>query len=125
MPPHLLVALLLAFGVTAPGGPALAASSRDAMASPLPADALPVPPPKPAKLPGQPVFAPAPVPDPDLQRPLADVDADRPRTKVVPNLFKQSERRTGDGFVNGSAGTYDSDHRLRPSPEINLRVPLQ
>lgn len=109
----------------APIGPTLAAPKKATIAAPLPADALPVPPPKPRKPDALLQFAPAPIPDPDLQRPAADIKADQPRTKVVPSLFKQSERLSGDGYVSGSAATYDADHRLRPSPGISFLVPLQ
>lgn len=124
---HVLPVLLLAAGAVcgAPPGQALAAAKGATMAAPLPANALPVPPPPPPQLQAMQEFAPAPVPDPDLQRPLADVMADRPRTKVVPNLFKPTERVHGDGYVTGSAGTYDGDTRLRPNPVLNLLVPLK
>ena len=104
---------------------ALAASTGTTISAPLPADALPVPPPKAGQFQALQGFAPAPVPDPDLQRPRADVLAEQPHTKVVPSLFDQSYRRSGDGYVKGSAGEYDTDRRFRASPGINLRVPLQ
>jgi len=94
-------------------------------AAPLPPDALLVPPP-PVVLPARPGFVPAPVPNPDLQRPLADLMDQRPRTEVAPSLFSQPDRRKGEGFVPGSAATYsEPDRRIRPSPGINLRVPLE
>ena len=120
-----VVLLVLGAAVAAPTGPALAASAGTTISAPLPADALPVPAPKSNSLLTAQGFAPAPMPDPDLQRPLVDRMAERPRTAVVPNLFNQADRRNGDGFVQGSAGQYDPDHRLRPSPTLNLRLPLQ
>ena len=95
------------------------------IAAPLPASALPVPPPSPKPLETLRNYAPAPVPDPDLQRPRADVIADEPRTRVEPNLLNSTDRRSGDGYVSGSAGTYDADRRLRASPVLNLLVPLK
>lgn len=127
-PPRLLSVLLLALGAAggAPVGQVLAAAAGASITSPLPADALPVPPPRPRRIDeALQQFAPAPVPDPDLQRPLADIKAAEPRTQVKPNLFKEPERRDGDGYVNGSGGTYDPDHRIRPSPSLNLLVPLR
>ena len=102
------------------------------MSDPLPADALPVPPPR-AEVEAHPAatlratqgFTPAPVPNPDLQRPRADVLAEQPRTSVGLNLFNPPDRRNGEGYVRGSAGDYDPDRRLRASPGLNLRVPLQ
>jgi hypothetical protein len=106
-----------------------------AMAAPLPAMAephasgvvvpgLPVPP--------QPLdtlrdYAPAPVPNVDLDRPLADQRAERPRTEVSPSLFNERARRNGNGYLPGSAAQYDPNESrgFRPTPGINLRVPLQ
>lgn len=127
---HLLVLLLLGCGLASvvPVGPARAASAGSSMATPLPADALLVPPraAKPDAGLSASGFAPAPMPDPDLQRPLADMMAERPRTAVVPNLFgQQPDRPRGEGYVQGSAGQYDPDRRLRPSPSVNLKVPLE
>jgi hypothetical protein len=127
-PVVLLAGLLAGLLTCGPGMAAQAASTRTpSIAAPLPANALPVPP-QPRKsetfsaLEG---FAPAPVPNPDLQRPLSDILADRPRTEVVPSLFNKSDRRGGEGYVRGSAAQYDPDHRFNPSPGINLKVPLQ
>ena len=126
-PRDLLAVLLLALGAACGAGigQTLAASNGGSISAPLPADALPVPPTKPRHIQSLQQFAPAPVPDVDMPRPRADVKADEPHTKVVPNLFKEPERRTGDGYVSGSGGTYDGDHRSRPSPGINVLVPVQ
>jgi hypothetical protein len=121
-PRHLLPALLVVLGV-AYG--ARAESTGGTISRPLPSDALPVPPPRTEQVLSSQGFAPAPVPDLDLQRPRADVLADQPRTQVLPNLTKRPDRPNGDGFVDGSAGTYDPAHRFRASPGINLTVPLQ
>ena len=116
--PVLLLALGLACG-------AQAASTGLTMSAPLPANALPVPPIPPPPQHPQHGFAPAPVPNLDLQRPLADLLAERPHMEVVPNLFGQRDRRNGEGFVPGSAAQYDPNRRLIPSPGINIRVPMQ
>ncbi len=123
----LLAVLLLALGAACGAGigQTRAASSGTSISAPLPADALPVPPPKSRRIQTLQQFAPAPVPDVDMPRPPADVKADEPHTKLVPNLFKQPERRSGDGYVSGSGATYDGDHRSRPSPGINVLVPVQ
>jgi hypothetical protein len=122
--PVLLLALGMAGG--APIGQTMAATSGSTMSAPLPAEALPVPPPKPGPGLNATGFAPAPMPDPDLQRPLADLMAERPHTAVVPRLFERADRANGEGYVEGSAPQYDPpDRRSRPSPSINLRVPLQ
>ncbi len=127
-PRRLLAVLLLALGAAGgvPVGRGLAAPAGASISSPLPADALPVPPPRQRRIDeALQQFAPAPVPDPDLQRPQADIKAAQPRTQVVPNLFTPPERRVGDGYVSGSAGTYDPDRRTRASPSLNLLVPLK
>ena len=73
--------LLLAVGVA--GGASLrvtlAASAGTTISAPLPANALPVPAPKIGSGLTAQDFAPAPMPDPDLQRPLADRLAEAPR----------------------------------------------
>ncbi len=118
--PVLLLALGLASG-------AQAASTGTTFSAPLPSKALPVPPVPPATPPLQlrQGYDPAPVPDLDVQRPQADRLAEQPHTEVVPSLFDSKARRQGDGYVPGSARQYDANTRLRPSPGINLRVPLQ
>jgi hypothetical protein len=117
--PVLLLALGLACG-------AQAASTGLTISAPLPANALPVPPIPPPPQHPQHGFAPAPVPNLDLQRPLADLLAERPHMEVTPSLMEQQkDRRHGEGFVPGSAAQYDLDRRFHPSPGINIRVPMQ
>jgi hypothetical protein len=114
--------MLLMLGLA--GGAEAGAGST--LASPLPASALPVPPraPSPGEAQAEDGFAPAPVPDPDLQRPRADIQ--QPHTQVTPNLFDSPKTRNdGSGFLPGSAGQYNPDHRLHPSPGISVQVPLQ
>jgi hypothetical protein len=89
-------------------------------ATPLPANALPVPPlPEPP-----PAFEAAPIPNLEVERPR-DPDGARARTEIEPNLFTQREERRGEGFVQGSVGRYEADRRQRVTPGVNLRVPLQ
>jgi hypothetical protein len=123
-----LLALLVAGGsaALAPGatlaaqGGAQRGTNGTLVATQIPSGALPVPP-QPA--PPQ-DFAPAPVPNKDVERPR-DQTVERPRTEIAPNLFTQKEERRGDGFVQGSVGRYEADRRQRVTPGVNLTVPLQ
>jgi hypothetical protein len=109
----------------AQGGPAQASANGTLVATHVSTGAfvstgaLPVPPqPSPP-----PDFAPAPVPNQNVERPR-DQAAERPRTEIAPNLFTQKEERRGEGFVAGSVGRYDQN-RQRVTPGVNLTVPLQ
>ncbi len=124
--PGALAVVLLALGMaggTCAGRP-LAAAVGTLISAPLPANALLVPAPGPGPVFSAEGFLPAPVPDPDLQRPT-DRAADGTHAAVVPHLGSPVERRDGQGFVQGSAAQYDPDRHLRASPSISLRVPLQ
>jgi hypothetical protein len=117
-----VLAILLVLGLS--GGAAAATGSS--LASPLPASALPLPPrlPLPGGAQAEDGFAPAPVPNPDLQRPRADTE--QPHTQITPNLFDTpKDHAAGSGFLPGSAAQYDPDRRLHPSPGIVIKVPLQ
>jgi len=115
-----LLAALLTGGL--PHAEALARSQGVALAAPLPAPLLPV-----QAAPAQPSqgFAPAPVPNVDLDPPRAAQPAERPRAEISPDLFIRREELRGNGFTTGSAGRYEADRRMRVTPGINLKVPLQ
>ncbi len=119
----LLLTLGMACGVSVARAPAAAIGTS--IAAPLPANALLVPAPSPSQALTAPGFAPAPIPDPDLQRPPGDLALERPRTAVVPTLGSPTDRRDGQGYVQGSAAQYDPDRHLRATPSLSLKVPLQ
>ncbi|CAH2600226.1 conserved exported protein of unknown function [Rhodovastum atsumiense] len=72
-------------------------------------------------------YTPAPVPNIDFDRTPLDKLTDRPRTELSPSLFNHRDRRKGEGYLPGSAAEYDPNETrgFRPSPGINLKVPLQ
>lgn len=86
---------------------------------------LPVPPLPPADMVhAQEGFRPAPVPNLDATPPV-DADAEKPHTELVPSLFAKPDLRSGDGYVPGSASSYDPDRRWHAAPSLTVKVPIQ
>jgi hypothetical protein len=65
------------------------------------------------------------VPNVDLDPPRVAQPSERTRAEISPDLFIRREENRGSGFVSGSAGRYEPDRRMRVTPGINLKVPLQ
>jgi hypothetical protein len=108
----LLVVALLS-GAAAPAG-----RTPFAMAQPLPGGvALPN-----AAAPS--AFTPAPVPDLD-QDDYTFRKNGPAKVEVTPNLFHQRETVSGDGFTPNSTIFGEQTKRFRPTPSLNLSVPLQ
>ena len=111
-------ALVPLLALTLAAAPSWAATFRMTAAA-LP----PPPPPPPAEQPEQ-AFVPAPVPNPDMQRPASSAD-NGPSAQLTPNLASRQGHYPGQGFISGSAANYDPNRRFHPSPGLRLSVPLQ
>lgn len=86
---------------------------------------LPVPPLPPAAISReQEAERPAPVPNLDATPPV-DPEASKPHTELIPSLFARPDRRSGDGYVPGSASAYDPDRRWHAAPSLTVKVPIQ
>jgi hypothetical protein len=69
-------------------------------------------------------FTAAPVPDIDLEP--GKQSSEPARVELLPNLFR--ERQTagwGDGYTPNSTVEGEQNKRIRPTPGLNLSVPLQ
>ncbi len=91
--------------------------------SPLPP---PLPPLAPVAPPPLSSFAPAPMPDQDMQTPSSGASGNGGAT-VSPGLSRPGSGPTyqSGGFTPGSTYNNTQDNRFRPMPTINLSVPLQ
>ncbi|MBN9508219.1 MAG: hypothetical protein J0I21_03780 [Alphaproteobacteria bacterium] len=69
-------------------------------------------------------FVPAPVPNPDLAAPRGGKDRGN-GPSVTPSFFHQESTYQGEGFLRGSTYEGDQERRLRPSPGLDLKLPLQ
>lgn len=84
----------------------------------------PQPPKKPAPVArGADGYEPAPVPDTDVYTPHAERGPVGPT--LTPGLFQPGKTYRGEGFTPGSTAQGDQEKRFRPTPGINLSVPLQ
>jgi hypothetical protein len=72
----------------------------------------------------RPGFVPAPVPNPDLAAPSGGKGRDN-GPSVAPSFFHRESTYQGEGFLRGSTYDGDQERRLRPSPGLDLKLPLQ
>jgi hypothetical protein len=94
-----------------------------AMAGPLPLTVFAAP--RPVAITGlaAPGFAPAPVPD--LDQDGGGLHRDGPaKVELTPNLFHQSQSYLGDGYTPNSTVQGEQTKKIRPTPGLNLSVPL-
>ena len=70
-----------------------------------------------------PAYAPAPLPNRDLNVPRQLTSPSQ--TTLSPTLFTQRDRYRGDGFSTGSSPQNEQERRLRPGAGFSLRMPLQ
>ena len=84
---------------------------------------LPDPPAKP-KMNVSGVFQPAPVPDPDADRPTGGAEGQR-GPSIAPALFSHKEEFAGDGFAAASDADHGLDHRRAPAAGLNWSVPVK
>jgi len=116
----LVAALLLTAGASQPPGTPVA------LADPIGGTALAAPqlvPARPAPGAALPTFAPAPVPDLDLDDGAFHRDGPA-KVELTPNLFHQHQSFLGDGYTPNSTIQGEQTKRLRPTPGLNLSVPL-
>jgi hypothetical protein len=66
-------------------------------------------------------FTPAPMPDIDLQ---AGGTPGPATVEVTPNLFNQPRTYQGEGYTPNSTVEGEYARRIRPTPGVNLSVPL-
>ena len=83
---------------------------------------LPLPPTPPARVPAQ-TFDPAPLPNRDVDGPLAPRASGAP--SVAPSLITRSDQYRGEGYSRGSTAQTEQERRLRPGAGFNLRMPFQ
>jgi hypothetical protein len=69
-------------------------------------------------------FLPAPVPNPDLASPPA-ASGRGAGPSVAPSFFHPEATYQGEGYLRGSTYEGDQERRLRPSPGLNLTLPIQ
>jgi hypothetical protein len=69
-------------------------------------------------------FSPAPVPDLE-QSSGGWRKAEPSRVQLTPSFFHQREGVSGDGYTPNSTVFTEQTKRLRPTPGLNLNVPLQ
>ncbi len=68
------------------------------------------------------VFAPAPMPDPDVDPPSGSV-AGGP--SLTPAIFAHKEEFAGDGYAAASDADHGLDHRRAPAAGLNWSVPVK
>jgi hypothetical protein len=68
-------------------------------------------------------YEPAPMPNWDLNAPLAP-DTSR-EASVRPDLFMNKDQWRGNGFLGHDTAQSDQERHLRPAPGITVRMPLQ
>ncbi len=81
---------------------------------------LPLPPAPPAA--GPPDYAPAPLPNRDLDGPLTPRASNAP--SLTPSLFTRSDQYRGEGYNRGSGAQSEQERRVKPGAGFNLRMPL-
>ncbi len=69
-------------------------------------------------------FTAAPMPNADLNAPLR-IDPNARQASLKPSLFAPRNAYHGDGYVPGSTVQTEQEKRLKPTPGVNLSVPLQ
>jgi hypothetical protein len=67
-------------------------------------------------------FSPAPLPDEEQQEP--DPPAEQPDIHLRPTFFTSPAQNFSDGFLPGSASEDADEEDTRPTPGIDLSVPL-
>jgi hypothetical protein len=85
-----------------------------------PDDALPVPPIPPAPTTE---FRLAPVPDSDVSAPRAPTASQG--ASISPGFYQGKDYNIGEGYMPGSTVQGDQEHKAKPMPSLNLKVPLQ
>jgi hypothetical protein len=113
------LSLILAFLLTTA---VVAASARTAPFQPVP--------PLVASAPASPAspsaFTPAPMPDLDFDAPSGPRKTGPPKPELAPGLLHApSMVYKGEGYTPHSMMTDEQDRRFRPSPGVNLRLPLE
>ncbi len=86
-----------------------------------PGQNLPLPPRPPAAPPAS-AYAPAPLPNRDLE--YGNSLPSRAGTQVSPSLFTRKDEFRGDGFGKGSTAQSEQERRVRPGAGLSLRMPL-
>ena len=116
-PKYPLLALpFLALALAAAGPPQRGFSLQVPAA---PGSTLPVPPVPPAPTS---LFAPAPLPNRDMEFPNAPRSSNA--TTVAPSLFTRGDQYRGEGFAKGSTAQTAQEQRARPGAGISLKMPL-
>jgi hypothetical protein len=77
-----------------------------------------------AATPGGAAFTPAPMPDPDMGRSFK-LKPGPQEAKVSPSFFQARKSTVGDGYTPYSTVDTEQTKRMRPTPTLNLSVPLQ
>jgi hypothetical protein len=83
-------------------------------------ETLPVPPIPPDVTP--PYLA-APVPDTDISAP--DQPFAKPGAQLKPGFYSPKDYNVGEGYMPGSTIQGEQEHRAKPMPSLNLKLPLQ
>ena len=72
------------------------------------------------------IYTPAPVPDLDFDAPSGPRKTGPPKPELAPGLLHApSMVYKGEGYTPHSMMTDEQDRRFRPSPGVNLRLPLE
>lgn len=103
--------------------PLLAASPPRTITLDVPAQVstLPVPA-KPPRVRPRTAYEPAPLPNRDIDGPVAPRASNDPT--VAPSLFTRNDTYRGEGFARGSSATAEQERRVRPGAGLNLRMPF-
>ncbi len=69
-----------------------------------------------------PDYLPAPLPNRDLDGPMAPRASNAP--SLAPSLFTRSDQYRGEGYNRGSTAQAEQERRIKPGAGFNLRMPL-
>ena len=120
----LIVTGALFWAASAHAGPSPEAMPLQVTGDALGAEtSIPAPPQAKPKLSLSGVFQPAPMPDPDFDRPNGGGGAAGP--SITPALFSHKAEFAGDGFAAASDADHGLDHRRAPAAGLNWSVPVK
>ena len=115
-----MMRLLIAFLLSAIAATAVAAPRRGSPPQAAPSEDLPLPPIPPDL--GANYMA-APVPNSGLSAP-SPLDS-RNGPELSPGFYQPKDYNIGQGYLPGSTVQGEQEHRAKPMPSLNLKLPLQ
>ena len=119
--------LLLGAALLAPGAGvngAVAASPSSSLSRPIDLSFSLIPPPPRHPLVKSSAFAAAPVPDLDQDVPTLRALGPA-QAELTPSLFNAKRSYRGEGFTASSTSQSEMQRHFKPTPGVNLSVPLQ